>query len=44
MADNRVIFNLKGNKYRLEGKISYKSQVVLVNRIGIHAEYSKWKF
>lgn len=42
VADNKVIFNLKGNKYRLEVKVSYKSQVVLVNRIGTHAEYSKW--
>lgn len=44
LADNRVVFNLKGNKYRLEVKVSYKSQVVLINRIGTHAEYSKWKF
>jgi mRNA interferase HigB len=44
LADNRVVFNLKGNKYRLDVKVSYKSQVVLVNRIGTHAEYSKWKF
>ncbi len=28
LPDNRVIFNLKGNKYRLEVKVSYKSQLV----------------
>ena len=44
LADNRVIFNLKGNNYRLEVKVSYASQVVLVVRIGTHAEYSKWNF
>lgn len=44
LADNRVIFNLKGNRYRLKIKVSYKSQIVLVKRIGTHAEYSKWKF
>lgn len=42
LSDNRVIFNIKGNKYRLEIKVSYKNQVVLVKRIGTHAEYSKW--
>jgi len=44
LADNRVIFNLKGNKYRLDTKISFKNQVVLVVRIGTHEEYSTWKF
>jgi len=44
LAKNRVIFNLKGKKYRLDVKVSYKNQVVVVKRIGTHAEYSKWKF
>lgn len=44
LSDSRVIFNLKGNSYRLEAKVSYESQVVLIKRIGTHAEYSKWKF
>ncbi len=44
LADNRVIFNLKGNKYRLDVKVSYKNKIVFIKRIGTHAEYSKWKF
>ncbi len=44
LADNRVVFNLKGNKYRLDTKVNYKSKVVLIKRIGTHSEYSKWKF
>lgn len=44
MGDNIVVFNLKGNKYRLDAKIDYGNQVLLVRRIGTHAEYSKWKF
>jgi mRNA interferase HigB len=44
LADNRVVFNLKGNKYRLDTKVSYKSQVVLIMRIGTHAEYKNWEF
>lgn len=44
LLSNRVIFNLKGNKYRLDTKVSFKNQVVLVVRIGTHEEYSTWKF
>ena len=43
LDDNRVIFNIKGVKYRLEVKVNYKNQIVLVKRLGTHAEYSKWK-
>jgi len=42
LSENRVIFNLKGNRYRLEVKICYTAKVVLVIRMGTHAEYSKW--
>ena|SRR2546422_11515100 len=44
LSDDRVIFNLKGNRYRLEVKVSYEVKMVLVTRIGTHAEYSKWTF
>ena len=36
-----VIFNIKGNAYRLEAKVTYNTPVVLVTWIGTHAEYSK---
>ena len=44
LSKNRVIFNLKGNNYRLEVKVSYTSRIILIIRIGSHAEYSKWDF
>ncbi len=44
LADNRVIFNIKGNKYRLETKVNYEMEVVLASWIGTHAEYSKRTF
>lgn len=44
LADNRVVFNLKGNKYRLDTQIAYRTQVVLVRRIGTHADYDRWAF
>ena len=42
LSDNRVIFNIKGNTYRIETKVTYEITVVLVRRVGTHAEYSKW--
>lgn len=39
-----VVFNIKGNKYRMEVQVSYKTKIVRVRRIGTHADYDKWKF
>ncbi len=44
LPNNRVVFNLKGNDYRLDVKVNYKNQIVLIKRIGTHAEYKKWTF
>ncbi len=44
LSDNRVVFKLKGNSYRLDVKVSYVSKVVRIVRIGTHAEYNNWKF
>ena len=44
LANNWVIFNLRGNNYRLDTKISFKNRIVVVMRIGTHAEYASWKF
>jgi mRNA interferase HigB len=41
VADNRVIFDLGGNKYRLVVHVSYKFGCVLVKFIGTHPEYDK---
>ena len=35
-------FNIKGNTYRIEVIIHFQSQLVLIKRIGTHAEYDKW--
>ncbi|MBK6803767.1 MAG: type II toxin-antitoxin system HigB family toxin [Betaproteobacteria bacterium] len=39
LSQNRVIFNVKGNDYRLETTIAYKTGVVIVDWIGTHADY-----
>jgi mRNA interferase HigB len=44
LSDNRVVFNIKGNKYRLDVKVYYQRQTVIVKRVGTHTEYNRWKF
>ncbi len=41
-ADNKVVFNIKGNSYRLLAKIAYNMHCVYILKIGTHADYSKW--
>ncbi|WP_254281584.1 type II toxin-antitoxin system HigB family toxin [Granulibacter bethesdensis] len=41
VADNRVIFNIGGNKFRLVARVSYQYQRVLIKFIGTHAEYDR---
>jgi mRNA interferase HigB len=41
VADNRVIFDLGGNKYRLVVHIAYRYRRVLVKFVDTHAEYQK---
>ena len=44
LSDNKVIFNIKGNKYRLVVKAKYEKGIVLIEWVGTHAEYSKQNF
>ncbi len=44
LADNRVIFDIKGNSYRLVVKVRYQNGLVVVEWVGTHAEYDKKKF
>lgn len=39
VADNRVVFNIAGNKYRLVVHLNYEIGVVLVKFVGTHEEY-----
>lgn len=41
LADNRVVFNIKGNHYRLIVKINYDYQMLWIRFIGTHAQYDK---
>ena len=44
LAENRVIFNIKGNTYRLVVKARYLNGIVLIEWVGPHAEYDKQNF
>lgn len=39
VGGNRVVFNIKGNDYRLVVKINYPYRVVYIRFVGTHAEY-----
>lgn len=41
IGDNRVVFNIAGNKYRLIVRINYDSKTVFVRFAGTHQEYDK---
>jgi mRNA interferase HigB len=39
LKNRRVVFNIKGNDYRLIAAIAYKLQIVYVKFVGTHKEY-----
>ncbi|CBN56591.1 MULTISPECIES: type II toxin-antitoxin system HigB family toxin [Kamptonema] len=41
IANNRVVFNIKGNSYRLIVAIRYDLSIIFIRFIGTHAEYDK---
>ncbi len=41
IGDGRVVFNIKGNSYRLVVAIDYDFQVVFIRFIGTHKQYDK---
>jgi mRNA interferase HigB len=43
LADNQIIFNLGGNKYRLKVQVEFAVGVVVIKNVATHAEYERWK-
>jgi len=41
IGNDRVVFNIKGNKYRLIVKLNFDYQMVWIRFIGTHAEYDR---
>ena len=40
VANNRVVFNIKGNDYRLVAAINYDFGIVYIRFVGTHKEYN----
>lgn len=41
ISSERVVFNIKGNDYRLVVAINYAAQIVMIKWLGTHKEYDK---
>jgi len=39
LPDNRIVFNIKGNRYRLVVRINYDYGIVWIRFVGTHREY-----
>ena len=40
-ANNRIVFNIAGNKYRLVVEMQYRSGIAWVKFVGTHKQYAK---
>lgn len=41
VADDRVVFNIMGNKYRLVVRVVFEFKAIQIKWFGTHAEYDK---
>src|SRR4051812_9802964 len=41
LANNRVVFNIKGNIYRMVVAIHYPFRIIFIRFVGTHAEYDR---
>ena len=41
VGHNRVVFNIKGNDYRLIVAVAYRFQAIYIKLIGTHTEYNR---
>ena len=41
VANNRVVFNIKGNDYRLVVAIHYDCGIIFIRVVGTHPEYDR---
>ena len=41
LKDNKIVFNIKGNNYRLIVKFNFDFQISWILFVGTHAEYDK---
>ena len=41
LKESRIVFNIKGNSYRLIAKFNFEKQWIFIRFIGSHKEYDK---
>lgn len=41
LKDSRIVFNIKGNSYRLVAKFNFEKEWIFIRFIGTHEEYNK---
>jgi mRNA interferase HigB len=41
LNDGRIVFNIKGNRYRLVVAVNYKFKIIFIRFIGTHKNYDK---
>jgi mRNA interferase HigB len=41
LKDSRIVFNIKGNSYRLVAKFNFEKQWIFIRFIGSHKQYDK---
>ncbi len=41
LGNNRVVFNIKGNDYRLVVAVRYTQKLMFIRFVGTHAEYDR---
>lgn len=41
LRDNRIVFNISGNKYRLLCRVNYTTAIIYILFVGTHAEYDR---
>ena len=41
VADNRIVFNIRGNHFRLVARVNFEHKRVMIKWIGTHAAYNK---
>ena len=44
IGGNRILFNIRHNRFRLDVGVDYKNGVVVVMRVGTHKDYDSWTF
>lgn len=43
LSGNRLVFKIGGNNYRLVVLARYRNGILLIQKIGTHAEYDRWR-